>query len=370
MKIRILTFSDKGESVAEKLCKKAMASWDIDFMRCGETISLSQWTGEWFYEADALVFVGACGIAVRAVAPFVESKVTDPAVVVIDELGSYAIPILSGHLGGANELAIKLAKVIGAVPVITTATDINGVFAIDEWAKRNECTIIDPQKIKDISGRLLDGGNITIKSNFPIIGEEPAGVTLTSDDGADVHISTRVGGIFGGRTPHGAALHHGAAVSHSTSAPHGAMSGSSDDSHEKKDPMIIVPRLAVLGIGCRKGVGVDAIESCFEHVLKSLDIYEAAFYKVCTIDLKEHEPGIREFCKAHRLPLYLYSSKDLKKVPGEFTSSGFVEEITGVDNVCERSAACGATDAQIVLKKQVWEGVTMAVAFRKISLEW
>ncbi|MCR5099700.1 MAG: cobalamin biosynthesis protein [Lachnospiraceae bacterium] len=352
MTIRVLTFSDKGESVAEKLCKKLMAFTDIDFMRCGETISLSRWTKEWFFKADALVFIGACGIAVRAVAPFVESKVSDPAVVVVDELGHFAIPILSGHLGGANELASQIAEVLGAQAVITTATDINKVFAIDDWARRNDCVILDAGKIKDVAVRLLDGGTVTIKSNFPIAGREPVGVSLTSEDSADVHISTRREGIFGGR------------------AARQVSAGPFDAKDRKKDPMIIVPHIAVLGIGCRKGTKGAAVEKCFEHVLNELGIFEEAFYRVCSIDLKKDEPAIREFCEVHSLPFYPYSSDELKKVPGEFSSSGFVEEITGVDNVCERSAALGAGDGRIVLKKVVWDGVTMAVAFRQISLVW
>ncbi len=336
MKIRILTFSDRGESVAEKLCKKMMGSDDIDFMRCGETISLSQWTGETFSSADALIYIGACGIAVRAIAPFLESKVTDPAVVVVDELGNWAIPILSGHLGGANELANRVAALIGAKPVITTATDINGVFAIDDWARTQECTILEPERIQEISARLLDGGSITIRSNFPVVGKEPKGVTLTSEEGADVHISTRRSGIMGGRGEH--------------------------------DPMIIVPQIAVLGVGCRKGTDVSDVEKCFKHVMDELDIFEEAFYRVCSIDLKKNETGLKEFCRAHELPFMTFSSGELKKVPGEFSSSGFVEEITGVDNVCERSAVLGANEGKLVLKKMAFGGVTMAVAFRHLSL--
>ena len=96
-------------------------------------------TAAQFAQSDALVFVGAVGIAVRAIAPHCRSKATDPAVVVLDECGRFAIPLLSGHLGGANDLARRLAKACGAVPVITTATDANGVFAVDEWAKHQHC---------------------------------------------------------------------------------------------------------------------------------------------------------------------------------------------------------------------------------------
>lgn len=97
-------------------------------------VPLSEWTGKYFNEAQALIFVGACGIAVRSIAPHVKNKMTDPAVVVVDEAGKFAVPVLSGHVGGANELARKIAAFINAVPVITTATDVNNLTAVDEWA--------------------------------------------------------------------------------------------------------------------------------------------------------------------------------------------------------------------------------------------
>ena len=100
-----------------------------------------------FAGSDALVFVGAVGIAVRAIAPHCQSKAQDPAVVVLDECGRFAVPILSGHLGGANDLARALAAVCGAVPVITTATDANGLFAVDEWAKAQGCAALEPERI-------------------------------------------------------------------------------------------------------------------------------------------------------------------------------------------------------------------------------
>ena len=93
--------------------------------------------GDIFNRSDAIVFVGSAGIAVRKIAPYVRDKTTDPAVVSIDELGKFVIPLLSGHIGGANDLALKIADELGATPVITTATDINHKFSVDTWAARN-----------------------------------------------------------------------------------------------------------------------------------------------------------------------------------------------------------------------------------------
>ena len=136
-----LAFTSKGLALARKLA----AAQPGDVARSGENgVTLANWTAAQFAQSDAIVFVGAVGIAVRAIAPHCRSKATDPAVVVLDECGRFAIPLLSGHLGGANDLARRLAKAYGAVPVITTATDANGVFAVDEWAKHQAVPCVLP----------------------------------------------------------------------------------------------------------------------------------------------------------------------------------------------------------------------------------
>mgnify|MGYP000757237686 CR=1 FL=1 len=134
-----LAFTSTGLALARRLADALPGSVD----RCGSGgVSLAGWTALQFAQSDALVFVGAVGIAVRAIAPHCRSKASDPAVVVLDECGRFAVPVLSGHLGGANDLARALAAVCGAVPVITTATDAHGIFAVDEWAKHQNCTVL------------------------------------------------------------------------------------------------------------------------------------------------------------------------------------------------------------------------------------
>ena len=136
-------------------------------------MTLAGWTAQQFAAADALVFVGAAGIAVRAIAPHCQSKATDPAVVVLDECGRFAVPLLSGHLGGANDLACRLAAACGAVPVITTATDANGLFAVDEWAKKQNCAVWETPRIKLVSGALLAGKTVRYASPGPLRAPRP-----------------------------------------------------------------------------------------------------------------------------------------------------------------------------------------------------
>ena len=151
-----LAFTAKGEALAQRLAEALPGS----VSRCGGDVTLKGWTAEHFAQDEALIFVGAVGIAVRAIAPHCRSKAADPAVVVVDEGGNFAVPLLSGHLGGANALARALAKACGAVPVITTATDVNGLFAVDLWAKAQNCAVLEPERIKRVSGALLAGQTV------------------------------------------------------------------------------------------------------------------------------------------------------------------------------------------------------------------
>ena len=168
-----LAFTDTGLALAKRLAVALPGS----VARCGrDGVSLAEWSSAQFVHSDALIFVGAAGIAVRAIAPHCKSKTTDPAVVVVDECGRFAVPILSGHLGGANDLARAIAAVCGAVPVITTATDAHGIFAVDEWAKHQNCMVLEPERIKLVSGKLLAEQPVYYRADFPVTGTVPAGL--------------------------------------------------------------------------------------------------------------------------------------------------------------------------------------------------
>lgn len=160
MNIAIACFRRQGQKLAEKLDMGSVT-------RIGEEsgVTLEEWTKAHFATSDALIFVGACGIAVRAIAPYVEHKTNDPAVVVVDDSGTFAISLLSGHLGGANALAQQVAERLGAIPVITTATDRQGTFAVDTWAKKEGLGIENPEEIKHISAAVLEGHAVTVEAD-------------------------------------------------------------------------------------------------------------------------------------------------------------------------------------------------------------
>ena len=252
MKAAVISFTKTGYELGRKIrdwlqeqgyeAEAAVKCRDLE-----ESIpeSLDQWTREWFAEVDALVYVGAAGIAVRAIAPYVQAKTLDPAVLVIDEQGAYCIPLLSGHLGGANELALALAAAFGMEPVVTTATDRNGKWAVDVFAKKNGLLIRDMEKAKRISADLLAGKEIRIKMED---GKE-------AQEEPDVYI--------------GLLEHPG-----------------------WRRALYLIPRAGVLGIGCRKGVSAEQIEEAVAETLEDFHVCPECIGAVATIDRKAKEPGL------------------------------------------------------------------------------
>ena len=150
--------------------------------------------GAAFSEMDALIFVGAAGIAVREIAPYVRDKRTDPAVLGLDERANFVIPLLSGHIGGANALARRLAAALGATAVVTTATDVNGKFSVDTWAEHG-CAISDMGGAKQISAEILEH-SVPVCSDFPIQGPLPDGLVLGESGELGIYVGYRCSAPF------------------------------------------------------------------------------------------------------------------------------------------------------------------------------
>lgn len=281
--------------------------------------------GESFALSELLVFVGSCGIAVRKIAPFVHDKRTDPAALCVDELGNFVIPLLSGHIGGANALARKLADSLKATPVITTATDINRKFSVDTWATENGCAISSMKLAKAVSAAILER-DIPMKSDFPIVGSLPNGVIPGETGNLGIYLTVT-------------------------------------DKEPFANTLRLIPRVLHLGIGCRRGTEKETIQNAVEQVFKENGLDFRAVQCAASIDLKKDEEGLLSFCKEQNIPIRFYTAEELEAVPGEFTPSSFVQKVTGVDNVCERAALAGADE--LIVKKTACHGVTVAVAMEK-----
>ena len=375
--IHIISFTDKGQRLAEKIA-------DIlegQAVRCGAEHPLSEWTRNSFSKGNALIYVGAAGIAVRAIAPFVRDKAVDPAVIVVDETGKFVIPILSGHLGGANVLASRIADEIGAEAVITTATDRNNVFSVDDWARAQRMRVENVPLIKKISACILSGGTIRVESKFSIAGDVPEHVSYVK--------LPRTGRTTGQPAEKISADHEKISPDREDISPDRKLISRDceeiNPGGENALPNVfisvrtdicspartlhLIPRVVYAGIGCRRGTTSDQIANAVYAALGRLDIHPSALAGVSTIDLKKDEKGLLEFCREQEIPLMTFPAEELAAVQGDFSSSEFVSEVTGVGCVCERSAVL-ASGGVLILRKMVRDGVTCALAFREPELSW
>ncbi len=304
----------------------------FEFTVIGEN-GLKAWTGEQWEKSDVIVFVGALGIAVREIAHFIEDKKTDPAVICVDEKAKFVIPVLSGHAGGANETALLLAEELSAYPVITTATDINGKFAVDVFAKKRGLIIDDWSLARDISADILAGDPVGLYSDFPIDGRVPEELSAGKLCRRNILITAGkrdFKGALNGRV------------------------------------LKLIPGCVTVGIGCRLGTDKETIRRILREAFGLNKIDERSICRIASIDRKKDEAGIKELAKEMKVPFVTFSSEELSNIPGDFSESEFVEETVGVGNVCER-AAMAATDQssknpRILFGKFARDGVTVAAA--------
>lgn len=290
MTIRAIAFTERGQKWHETL--------GIPVER---GIPVAQWAREAFAACDALLFIGACGIAVRAIAPLVRDKTTDPAVVVMDEGGNFVIPILSGHIGGANDLARQVAEKTGATPVVTTATDVRGVPAIDVWAVKNDCAIENPHVIRPVTAALL--------------ADKPVGVMITERTLTPPYPVT----------------------------------------------LRLRPRTLAVGVGCKRNTDPEHLETAILSFLEKCGVSLLSVKSLATIDRKKDETAILRFCEKYRLTLNIFTAEELSATEGVFAHSDFVQKTVGVGCVCE-PAAVRATSGRLLMGKTAFEGVTLALA--------
>lgn len=348
-KICIIAFTDNGMMTAGKIKNIFEVTTNLDSAQSREkpgcinekyfvevlekNCNKRSYVAEKFNDYDAFIFVGATGIAVRYIAAHIKSKDVDPAVIVLDEHGRFVIPLLSGHLGGANELANLIADELCATPVITTATDINAKFAVDLWTKKTNQSITDISKIKDVSSAILRNEKIGIYSDFEIIGTLPKQIIECSND---VDKNPNIG----------------IAVS----------------LDEKKKPfkntLNAVPKIVVLGVGCRRNTESAKFEDFILKILRNENISIKAVDMIASIDIKKDEKCILDFSNKYGIPFKTANAEELMTVPGEFSSSSFVKSITGVYSVCERSAAYFSKNNKILLGKTSHNGMTCSIAVR------
>ena len=313
-----MAFTDKGKEVIQRLNTAAQRA-GIEVAELSD-LPLEDFTRRGFEQKRAIIFVGAVGIAVRAISGYVKDKLNDSPVIVIDDNATFVIPILSGHAGGANKLAVIVAKLLDAVPVITTSTDVNGAFSADVFAKENNLTIRRREGIKKVSAKAIEGKPVTLSiKDYP------------PKDSVDIILADTVNDI------------------------------------DAEYDLLLTPKHYTVGIGTKKEKDPGEAEEFLTGVLKENGIGIEDVYAICSIDLKKNEPALRNIGRKYRIPLITFEASVLERAQGDFTPSAFVKDTTGVDNVCERAAVLGAgPGSELIVRKTKGDGITVAIAKRNV----
>ena len=278
------------------------------------------------------IFIMATGIVVRSIAHGLAHKTTDPAVVVCDEAGQFAISLVSGHIGGANALAREVARTTGGLPVITTATDVNRVTAIDIIATENNLTIQNPDAIKSVNMALITGNPIFIHDPFGIVAHR-----LPQDQ----VIASAVEAF--GRNDAGVFVDHMCL----DLPPH---------------VLVLRPGSLVAGLGCNRGTDVEEMRDLLVETFASNRLAISSLRSLATVDLKADEPGLLALAESFNLPLTIFTRERLKGVAQVPTPSAMVEKHIGVKSVCEAAALLATHRGRLIVPKQKTANVTVAVA--------
>lgn len=348
----ICSFTKKGMEIQEKVKKCCKNVEWVD--RMSEN-SLKKWTSEVFFKRFPLVFVGAVGIAVRTIAEFVYDKLTDSSVVVIDEAGKFVIPVLSGHAGGANELARMIAEKIGAMPVITTATDVENAFAADVFAVKNGLRIMNREGIKKVSAKALNGEKLTVWIDSKIKKAEVFRQKLLVEAAG-----TAAGGKNG--TCNGS-FEVSVSENQTEAADIVISDGPEAVSGSEKCLLWLSTKKLCAGIGCKKGKTFEELKEFLEENISEEDLKNLA--SISSVDLKKNESGLKELAQYYRVPFITYTAEQLMEAKGDFSASDFVKNHTGTDNVCERAAVLSAEQGELLVRKVSKNGMTFAVARQK-----
>lgn len=358
-RVLLITCSVRGYATMQKLAKKLeniSGAEIIAKVKCEALPEVSMketvkaCVDEYFEQVDAIVFVTASGIAVRSVAEHLTHKSKDPAIVCMDECSKHVISLVSGHAGGANALTQMLADVMWATPVITTATDVEGQFSIDDYAREHNLVVTDWAKAKAISAEVLATGAKPVWVDEAEVSQEEE--KNACGNRIDVR-RLKIGSYQVIVTPR--------------------------DILPDEKMLQLVPLCIVAGIGCKKGTSSDKIEHAVQDAFAKAGLRMEALCAVASIDLKKEEAGLLEFCETRKVPFEAYTAEELQAVSGTFSASEFVTGVTGVDNVCERSAVKYASEhgmnqgerllgrqakhGELLLRKQAYGGVTVALAY-------
>ena len=327
MKLAFWTVTKGAGNIAKKFkekLKEHLKDYDIDVFTLKKydvenTIQIEDFTtniNEKFSQYDGHIFIMASGIVIRKIANLIGTKDKDPAVLLIDEGKHFVISLLSGHLGGANELTYSLANILKLVPVITTSSDVTGKIAVDTISQKLNAELEDLKSAKDVTSLIVNGQKVNILL--------PKNVKITDKNSADGFILV--------------------------------------SNRKNIEYTRIYPKNLILGIGCKKDTKAEdilfAIEDCLDK--NNLDIKSVK--KIATVDVKENEQGLINAAKFLNLDLEIVSRDEIKKVQNQFEGSDFVEKTIGVRAVSEPVALLSsAGNGKFLVMKEKYNGITISI---------
>lgn len=266
-----------------------------------------------FNRYDGHIFIMATGIVIRKISSLIKSKDVDPAVVVVDEGMNFVISLLSGHLGGANDLAQKLHEAIGLVPIITTSSDVTGKIAVDTLSQKLSCRLESLEKSKNITSLIVDGKNVQLSLPKNICDENPEGVIVVSN-------------------------------------------------REDLEIIHLYPENLVIGIGSRRGIEKEKVYEFLMEILKKHNLSPKSIKHFATVDLKADEEGIVETAKKFGKELKIVTREEILTVENMFQGSEFVKKEIGVRAVSEPCAyVTSSKDGKFIEIKAKKDGMTISI---------
>ncbi|MHB1652025.1 MAG: cobalt-precorrin 5A hydrolase [Desulfitobacteriaceae bacterium] len=328
---------------------------------------LRQIMPELWGEYRLLIFIMATGIVIRHISPFLQGKDRDPAILVGDEAGRFIIPLLSGHLGGANAWANHLANKTGATAVITTATDVNGLVAPDEYARRLGWQVTPVANLQKVNSRFLQRGYLTVCSDYPLPKDHP----LCLDQG---YIVIKGFGEEADMTQGGITVKQG--KGYDVARFRETVFGERADviitpfPQRTDNQVFLIPPVLSVGVGCRRGVKREQVLEGLDNALQQIQASRLAIKGLYSIDRKADEEGLRQAADCLGVPFITFPAEEIQKVNEQrrLTPSDFVKREIGVDGVCEAASLLGTVQGNLILPKYTGMGLAFAVSQEKYLL--
>ena len=371
--ISIVCPSPKGKEIALKLQKHLKAELyikesyrglnEIKIHRYNEDFKLNEITKEVMKTSKGVIFISSTGIAVRAIAPYLEGKDKDPGVVVVDLSSKYAINILSGHLGGGNELTLKVAQILNVQPIITTATDNLGIIAPDVLAKDNDLIIEDLKKAKYIASILVDEKKVKIKDDYNMI-KISKGYEKTDELSENCIWITHDLKVNNN--------HYGISKINDFDCNNNIIVNNSNDDMQYSimreelnysKILRLIKKDLVLGIGCRRGTTYEKLYNFINSSLIKYNLDIKAVAAIVSVDVKANEEGIIKFSQKINCPFITFEREQIKTVQDKYEKSEFVLKTLGITGVCE--PCVDLAGAEVVRSKIKHEGMTLAIGVLK-----